>query len=48
MMLGGEYGTDERTIAMNVYLRLLLARKAKKFIATKALKGRSVNIVLGL
>jgi hypothetical protein len=47
-MVGGGYGTDKRTIAMNVYLRLLLARKAKKFIATKALKGRSVNIVSDL
>jgi len=34
---------SERTIARNIYKRLLLARKAEKSIATKALKGRSVS-----
>jgi len=44
-MIGGEGGFGERTIARNVYARLLLARKLKKFIATKVLERGSVNFI---
>ena len=37
-MIGGEDGSSELTIERNVYARLLLARKLKKFNATKVLK----------
>jgi len=37
MIVGGEDDLGERTIARNVNLRLLLARKLKKFYATKVL-----------
>ena len=46
MLVGDE--VDQRTIARNVSIRLLLARKAKKFMATKALKRRSVNFISNL
>ena len=39
MIVGWEDGLGERTIARNVYLRLLLARKLKKFDATKVLEA---------
>ena len=42
---GGEDDFSERTIARNVYARLLLARNPKKFNATKVLKRRSINSI---
>jgi len=44
---GGAEG-EEHTIAENVYERLLLARKAKKFIVAKALDRCFVNFISGL
>jgi len=46
---GGGGGTDERTIAKNVYVKLLFARKAMKFITTKVLRRfSSVSFVSDL
>ena len=39
IMIGGDDSLGGRTVARNVYLRLLLARKLKKFDATKALEA---------
>ena len=38
MTLGRVMKADERTIARDVYVRLLLARKVTKFIVENALK----------
>ena len=48
MKLEGGGGAEGRTIARNVYARLLLARKERKFIVENALKRRSVSFTSDL